>query len=171
MYFSTSQTAAFVFFTCTPHLCYDKQGPTLFPFQKPYKKDTLRSDSSETWLQLGISLPFWGEGKARANGRCCCPFILRDRSVSNIISFNSLVDSILHSEASQTRRSTACKYACGKDHLQLSATKRKGEERSGFYIQYSFSTYISESSKSCAVNACFSLKPKHCILTLLLSKL
>lgn len=30
---------------------------------------------------------------------------------------------------------------------------------------------MSKSSKSCAINACFSLKPKHCILTLLLSKL
>lgn len=135
VYFSTSQTAAFVLFTCTPHLCSDKQDPTLFPFQKPYKKDTRRSDSSETWLQLVISLPFWGEGRACANGRCCCPFIPRERFVSNIISFNSLVESILRSEASQTPRSTACKYACGEDHLQLSGSVRKGGEWLLYAIQ------------------------------------
>lgn len=41
VYFSCSQTAALVFVTLSPHLCYDiiaLQDPTLLPFQKPYKK-------------------------------------------------------------------------------------------------------------------------------------
>lgn len=33
-----AQTTALVFSTLSPHLCYDIQGPTLSPFQKPCKK-------------------------------------------------------------------------------------------------------------------------------------
>lgn len=127
-----------------------------------------------SWLLLFITLRFLpailGEGKAYANVRCCCPLIPGERSVNNMISSNSLVNSVLHSETSQTPRSTACKHACGKNYLWLSFSIRNGGSNS-LCSTASTLTYVSESSKSCAINACFSLKPKHFIPALLLSKL
>lgn len=128
-----------------------------------------------SWLKLFISLRFFpailGEGKAYAHVRCCCPLIPGERSVNNMISSNSLVNSGLHSETSQTPRSTACKHACGKNYLRLSFSIRKGGSNS-LCNTASTLTYVSKkSSKSYARNACFSLKPKHFIPTLLLSKL
>jgi len=58
----------------------------------------------------------------------------------SIIYFNSLVNSILHSETSQTPRSTACKHVRGKSHLRLSLSARIGGNNS--YTQYSFNAYL-----------------------------
>lgn len=115
-----------------------------------------------SWLWLFISLRvlpagLGGEREVYANVRCCCLFIPGERSANNIISFNSLVNSILYSETSQAPGSTAWERACGKNHLWLSFIIRNAGRNS--YMQYSFNTYIFKSSKSCAINEARTLHP------------
>lgn len=92
----------------------------------------------------------------------------RKVSHSSITFVNSLVHFILHSETSQTQRSTVWKHACGNNHLWLSFSVRKGRRSS--CIQQGFTTFLSKSNKSSVIKKYLSLKPKHCNLSLLLPK-